>query len=139
LIAGKSPQEVHSLVLEWVTREVAQILCIDAGRILSGQSLHDLGMDSLMAVELALGLEQRFAIQMPVMMLNESPTADKVAARIVERLIGGESDAVSAEEADVEAVADIVKQHGEQLSNDDIQQMAQDARTLAQTGARLTA
>ena len=39
-----------------------------------------------MGVELALGLEKRFGIQVPAMMLNEGPTVERVTARIIERL-----------------------------------------------------
>jgi acyl carrier protein len=41
-------------------------------------------MDSLMAVELALGLEQRFGVKLPAMMLGDGMAVDRVAARLVE-------------------------------------------------------
>ncbi|HOI52322.1 MAG TPA: beta-ketoacyl reductase, partial [Azonexus sp.] len=89
LIEGKSPDEVRQLVRSLVTQEVAQTLAINPERIDAGRSLHDLGLDSLMGVELALGLEKRFGVQVPAMMLNEGPTVDRVTERIVERLGGG--------------------------------------------------
>ena len=139
LIAGKSAAEVMDIVRNLVTQEVAQILCISPDRIEPGRSLHDLGMDSLMAVELALGLEQRFGIQLPVMMLNESPTAERVTARIVEKLRGEADEAVSQESAIDSVVESIAKQHGEVLTRKEVEHMAEDARTLAQNGARLIA
>jgi len=89
LIEGKSPDEVRQLVRSLVTQEVAQTLAINPERIDAGRSLHDLGLDSLMGVELALGLEKRFGVQVPAMMLNEGPTVDRVTERIIERLAGG--------------------------------------------------
>lgn len=89
LIEGKLPDEVRQLVRSLVTQEVAQTLAINPERIDAGRSLHDLGLDSLMGVELALGLEKRFGVQVPAMMLNEGPTVDRVTDRIVERLGGG--------------------------------------------------
>lgn len=139
LIAGKSPEEVAVIVQQWVVIEVAQILAIGADRIDPTRSLHDLGLDSLMAVELALGLEQRFGIQLPVMMLNESPTAEKVTQRIVEKLLGS-SDQTDAAANTVDAmVQGITQQHGEALAAEDIQQITQDARALQKQGTRLTA
>lgn len=86
LIEGKSPGEVQALVAQLVTQEVALVLAVSPERIIAGRSLHDLGLDSLMGVELALGLEKRFGIQLPAMVLNEGPTVERVTARIIERL-----------------------------------------------------
>ena len=137
LIAGKAAEEVAAIVRNLVTQEVAQILCIGADRIEPNRSLHDLGMDSLMAVELALGLERRFGIQLPVMMLNESPTAERVTARIVEKLLGGKDD--QPENASDNLVESLVKQHGEAVSQEEIEGMAEHARALARNGTRLIA
>ena len=139
LIAGKSPEEVAVIVQQQVVTEVAQILAIGADRIDPTRSLHDLGLDSLMAVELALGLEHRFGIQLPVMMLNESPTAEKVTQRIVEKILGS-SDQTDAAANTVDAmVQGITQQHGEALAAEDIQQITQDVRALQKQGTRLTA
>lgn len=137
LIAGKTPEEVADVVRGLVVREIAQVLCIGEERIDSTRSLHDLGMDSLMAVELALGLEQRFGIRLPVMMLSDSPTADNVTARIVEKLRG---DGEATEEAQSAAlVAGLAGQHGEGMTTEEIEAVSDVARRLAQTGTRLTA
>jgi len=103
LIQGKSLPEVQMLVRQLVTQEVAQILSIAAERIDSEKSLHDLGLDSLMGVELALSLEKRFGVQIPAMMLNEGPTVERVATRIIERLTT--DDAVSESDNDLTAMA----------------------------------
>lgn len=136
LIAGRSPGEITELVRGLVVQEVAQILSVGAERIEPHRSLHDLGMDSLMAVELALGLEQRFGIQLPVMMLNDAPTVDKVSARIIEKLTGGEG--AGAPETVDALVAGLVQQHGESMSPDEIKGLADEARALTRQGARLT-
>ena len=139
LILGKTPEEVVVIVRDLVVQEVAQILCIGADRIEPQRSLHDLGMDSLMAVELALGLEQRFGIQLPVMMLNESPTAEKVTARIVEKLLGSVDDDASTVGSVDALVHDLAKQHGENVTVEEVQHIAEGARMMVQEGARLTA
>jgi phthiocerol/phenolphthiocerol synthesis type-I polyketide synthase C len=74
-----------------------------------------------------------------VMMLNESPTAEKVTRRIVDKLLGevdGEDSATNTIEA---MVHDLAKQHGESLPMEDAQQIAEDARALVQQGATVSA
>jgi acyl transferase domain-containing protein/NADP-dependent 3-hydroxy acid dehydrogenase YdfG/acyl carrier protein len=139
LILDKTSEEVVVIVRDLVIQEVAQILCIGADRIEPQRSLHDLGMDSLMAVELALGLEQRFGIQLPVMMLNESPTADKVTARIVDKLLGNADNDASSEGSVDALVQDLANQHGESVTAEDVQHIAEGARALVRQNARLTA
>ncbi len=137
LIAGKSAVEVMGIVHKFVTQEIAQILSINLDRIEPNRSLHDLGMDSLMAVELALGLEQRFSIQLPAMMLNESPTVERVTFGIVEKLLGDANDTpLSAGTVDT-LVEDIVKRHGENVTREEIESMAEDVHTMFHRGARL--
>jgi phthiocerol/phenolphthiocerol synthesis type-I polyketide synthase C len=128
MIVGKNRAEVAQVVTDMIIYEVSAILCINADRIHPRRSLNDLGMDSLMAVELALGLERRFGIQLPVMMLNESPNAEKVALRIVDQLMGEQESEIQDTEALV--VQDLVRQHGEQLSVDEMKNVMQDFSKL---------
>jgi NADPH:quinone reductase-like Zn-dependent oxidoreductase/NADP-dependent 3-hydroxy acid dehydrogenase YdfG/acyl carrier protein len=137
LIAGKSPEETAGIVRDLVARELARILCLSSDRIEHKRPLHDLGLDSLMAVELALGLERRFGIQLPVMMLNDSPTVDNIAARIVEKLTGNGEGAEEGDAADL--IAGLARQHGEDVTSEEIESLAEEARGLAETGARSSA
>ncbi|HNL96265.1 MAG TPA: SDR family NAD(P)-dependent oxidoreductase [Accumulibacter sp.] len=137
LIAGRTPAEIASIVRQLVVQEVAQVLCISPERIDANRPLNDLGMDSLMAVELALGLEQRCGIRLPTMMLSDSPTAEHVAARIVEKLSG--EGATADETQPAEVVAGLAGQHGEGATAAEIAAISDDVRRLARTGTRLTA
>lgn len=138
LAAQLSPEQLTELVQKFVREEVAQVLAISADRIDPTHSLHDLGLDSLMAVELALGLERRLGIQLPVMMLNESPTVQRVTQRIVERLLGGAGDDTAANTLDAVAQG-MAQQHGESVTVEELRQITRDARAMAKQGARLTA
>ncbi len=122
LIAGKTPAEIHGIIHQLVTQEVAQVLAIGPERIDPARSLHDLGLDSLMGVELALGLERRFGIQIPAMMLNEGPSVEKVTARIVERIQGEETGADDAA-GNVQALAN---RHGVELQAGQIERIVAD-------------
>ena len=134
-LAGKSATETAALVQALVTQQVAQTLCIAPEKIAPQVSLHELGMDSLMAVELALGLEQRFGIQLPAMMLNDAPTVQTVASRIVDKLIGAtDPSAIDTEQA---LVADLVQQHGGGMTQEQIQELTIDAQALSESGAQL--
>ena len=129
LIAGKSADEVRIIIQSLVTWEVAQVLCVGADRIDPTRSLHDLGMDSLMGVELALGLEKRFGIQLPAMMLSEGPTVERVAARIVDRVMGdGDQSEAESDDGMNSVVAKLVAQHGEDISDDEMTQLAEQVR-----------
>jgi acyl transferase domain-containing protein/acyl carrier protein len=139
LIAGKSIAEVTAILRPMVAEEVARILATDATRIDAAQPLLDLGLDSLMAVELALGLEQRFGIRLPAMMINEAPTVERVAGRIA-RMIAGETEASGdavGEPEDVAAVIDLARRHGENLEPHDIDGLLEDARRLSAIGGRV--
>lgn len=136
LLTGKTQAEIILLVQRLVTQEVAQILAIGAERINPVVSLHDLGLDSLMAVELALGLEQRLGIQLPVMMLNESPTVEKVTQRIIERMQGDANEEAPTDGAVGTLVQDLFKQHGETMTDEDVQRITEDTRALMQQDAR---
>ena len=137
LIAGKSSEEVTVLVQKLVIREVAQVLSIGADRLDPARSLHDFGLDSLMAVELAMGLEQRFGIQLPVMMLSEAPTAEKVTQHIVERLCSGADQVDATADAGGDLVQRIFQQHGESLEVEDIQQIIAGVQRLQDQGGGL--
>lgn len=132
-LAACSPSEAEARISQLVTRELAQILAIHGERIDPHRPLHDLGLDSLMAVELALALEQRLGIQLPVMLLNEAPSVHKISRRILERLQPAAPAAELREERVDEMLEVIVRQHGEEMSADERAQIVDHARTLAAT------
>ena len=90
-IKNLSPEEVAALVLELAREEVALVLNMEVGQIPLDRSLQSLGLDSLMAVELAAGLEQRTGVNLPVMLFSDSPTLEIVSQRITARLTRAKS------------------------------------------------
>jgi phthiocerol/phenolphthiocerol synthesis type-I polyketide synthase C len=126
LIAQKSPKEISRIVRNLVIQNIAQVLYIKADRIETNTSLHDMGLDSLMAVELAQGLEQSFGVQLPIMMLNESPTVDRVTSLIVEKLLGNAQD-TGADPAET-LVQGLARQHGEDITQSEIQFLIEDLK-----------
>lgn len=73
---------------EILKTEIGEILRVSADKIDAERSIYDMGLDSLMGVELIVALENRFGIRLPVMALSESPTVNKLAGRLIQLLRG---------------------------------------------------
>jgi len=138
MIAGKTRGEALRIAQELVVQEVAQVLCVAPDRVDPHRSVHDLGMDSLMAVELVMGLEKRFGLELPAMLLNEGITVEKVAARVIDRLLRTD-EPVKAEAGDrLDIVAaTLATQHGETMAADDLAKTLEQARSLEPGKVRL--
>jgi acyl transferase domain-containing protein/NADPH:quinone reductase-like Zn-dependent oxidoreductase/acyl carrier protein len=119
-------------VAELIAMEVAAILRLPPEHVGAGQALHDIGMDSLMAVELALALEKRLHVSLPPMLISENPTIARIAERVLGQLRG---DGGPAADATTELVAAMASRHGENLS--DTASLAADVRDAARQGTRL--
>jgi phthiocerol/phenolphthiocerol synthesis type-I polyketide synthase C len=105
LIAGKSRKEVSVLVQELVFIEVARTLQIRVEQIDTTLSLQDLGLDSLMAIELAR--------------LLDIPDTNDVDANTSDR------------EVQLDSIAQhMSRQHDEVVTAEDILQIAKDAEAL---------
>jgi acyl transferase domain-containing protein/acyl carrier protein len=88
MLAGRSAEEGRSLVVQMLVGEVAAILKLSADRIDPARPLADFGMDSLMAMELRLSMEQRFGITLPLLSLSDGATLSTMAARVVRSMSG---------------------------------------------------
>jgi aryl carrier-like protein len=90
-LAEARPADRHALALEYVTLQVAAVLRVSRAETLDPrQRLMDLGLDSLMALELrgrlALGLG--LAGGLPATLVFEHPTIDAVARYLVRETVG---------------------------------------------------
>ncbi len=134
LLAGKTAEEMLEIVAGLLASEVAQILQIPAERIDRSRSLYDLGMDSLMGMELVLGIEKRFGIALPVMALNEGPSIQRIA----ERLVAGLSGAETGEDAQLmDMVTSLAAQHAQDMSSEQVADTISELRQQVSQGARL--
>ena len=91
LIANLSHAEVQELVVDLLLDEIEHILRLPREKLDIEQSVFDLGMDSLMGMELVLAIEERFAVKLPVMALTEGANIQRIAERITEQLAGVDS------------------------------------------------
>jgi acyl carrier protein len=118
------PAELQSAVADLLKAEVGEILRLAPEKIDSQKSLYELGLDSLMAVELITAVDQRFGINLPVMAISEGPTIARIADRLILQLTGGEA-AADAGEADMAAqVRVLAGQHGGAIDNETLDRVA---------------
>jgi acyl carrier protein len=83
-LAGLPRDEAISLAEKLLIKHVASIVGIAPAKLAADRSLLDLGMDSLMLVELQLGLEKQFGIVIPTLELVDMTTVAKLAQRIID-------------------------------------------------------
>jgi acyl transferase domain-containing protein/Zn-dependent alcohol dehydrogenase/acyl carrier protein/short-subunit dehydrogenase len=104
---------------ELLKQEISEILRLPASKLDSQRPLQELGLDSLMSVELVVAVEDRFGIRLPVMELSESSSIAKLSVRILE-LLRGNSQAEAAPDA---MARDTLARHGVDLDSEQGQQM----------------
>jgi len=91
-LASLDPEAAMTLLKTIVAEEAATILRLPAGSIDPLRPLSEMGMDSLMAVELRLALESRLRVDLPLMSLAEGTSAASIAARLAGAVSAGSSD-----------------------------------------------
>jgi len=125
LISGLSPEATHKLIAEMLLAEVGHILRLPADKLSVDKSVFDLGMDSLMGMELVLAIEERFKVRLPVMALTEGATVSRIAEKIVAHLHPQESAAAPTEqELKQQTIAAVVKKHGSDMTDAELAQLA---------------
>lgn len=101
--------EAIALVAGTLQTQIARILHMTPDRIALDKSVLDMGMDSLMGMELGLAVEEAFEVKLSVMAIAEGASVTTLAGRIVDSIgasaeAGGEPESDAAKEA-VEALA----------------------------------
>jgi acyl carrier protein len=142
-LEGLPRAQLMPALAELVRTEIAQILRAPADRIEPSVSLFEMGMDSLMAVELATSLEVRLGIQLSAMSLSNGPTIERIAARIARQVRPGDDAAETApgEGGLAEHVRHVAAQHASEVSDAAVRELseemrAREAAALSGTGGR---
>lgn len=112
--------ELLERFVELLKLEVSEILRLPASRVDAQRPLQELGLDSLMSVELVVALEDRFGIRLPVMELSETSSLDKLSVRLLELLRGEHAPAEGSEVL----AGSVLARHGVQFSTEEIQEMS---------------
>ena len=96
-LAEATPERAEELVVAALGGIVATVLGLPADQVDADASLMDLGMDSLMGVELAMAFKEKAGIELPVTGLGAGTTVRSLARDVVVRVRGGEAAAPAVE------------------------------------------
>jgi NAD(P)-dependent dehydrogenase (short-subunit alcohol dehydrogenase family)/acyl carrier protein len=77
----------HALLLEYVQKNLAAVMALDAPELDPEESLSNLGLDSLMALELQHSLEESFGAKLPIELLMGMPTLNGFVTRLLDTLV----------------------------------------------------
>ena len=127
LLAELPDDALLATFIDMIKVEVAEILRASVDKLDTSQSMFEMGLDSLMGVELAIALEGRFGVRLPVMALSESPTIGKLAIRMIAQLRGTDgSTATSSLEppTQIQQVQQLVMQHAAGVSAESVEKFA---------------
>lgn len=127
LMESLSAEELQQACIDMLKREVAEILRMAPERLDSARSMYDMGLDSLMGVELMGALESRFSIRLPVLIISQHPTIAKLAEYIIGQLKDGEQRKKdpNAQHA-LAQVQQVSQQHGSAANAVVLEEVAQD-------------
>ncbi len=79
----------RALLLSYLQRQAAQVLRLSEADIHPERSLHEMGLDSLMAVELMTLIRTELQVELPIRALIEDPSLETLVALITEHLTLG--------------------------------------------------
>jgi acyl transferase domain-containing protein/acyl-CoA synthetase (AMP-forming)/AMP-acid ligase II/NADPH:quinone reductase-like Zn-dependent oxidoreductase/short-subunit dehydrogenase/acyl carrier protein len=77
----------HTVLLDYVQKSLAQVMSLDAPELDPEESLANLGLDSLMALELQHSLEESFHAKLPIELLLGMPTLNEFVTRLLDILV----------------------------------------------------
>lgn len=98
MIEGLDRGKAVETVAKLLAGEIARILRLPAEEVDRHRPLSEIGMDSLMALELRMAAEQRLGVDIPLMSIANGATLADIAGRVTSRVLGDDGDSgVSAE------------------------------------------
>ena len=89
-IAGLDEAGARDLVCRHLSEEVARIFRMPVADVSASRSLAELGMDSLMGLELRLAVQQRLGTDIPLAAMAGNQTLSETASRIARTLRSGQ-------------------------------------------------
>ncbi len=92
-IGALTPAERHRRILQHLQRRAAHVLGADAALVEPDAGLFQLGMNSVMAVELAKSLQADFGVALPTTVVFENATVRALGAAVAAAVFGDAEDA----------------------------------------------
>ena len=99
LLVELQPDERLEMLTQLIAEQVAKILRISASKLDVNRSLLEMGIDSLMGVEMQMSIEKQFGVEIPTMELMGGISIAQIAGRIHDGIMA-DAPAVPATEAD---------------------------------------
>ncbi|NRG18484.1 SDR family NAD(P)-dependent oxidoreductase [Rhizobiales bacterium] len=90
MVENLSEKEASKLVADLLAKEVGKILRVSAEEIDARKPLSDIGMDSLMALELRMAAERQLGVDIPLMSLANGTTLADISAKVLAGVKGSE-------------------------------------------------
>ena len=121
ILKSMSSAEAQTLIAGQLAEEIAKILRISTDKLATDKSIFELGMDSLMGMELILAVEEKFGVRLPVMALTEGTTINKIAERISNQILTSDVEIVTSVQT---LITETAAKHGQTMSAEQIEQLA---------------
>lgn len=106
MLTGHDDAEAESLILGLLIEEMASVMRLPVERVDPARPLAEVGMDSLMAVELRLGMESRFGMSLPLFALSDTTTPQSLAGVLARSVRGDRQEAPAAT-----VLEDVLRRH----------------------------
>lgn len=104
-LMAMSDEELTQTVLALLKSELASILMTSEEKLDINRSMYDMGLDSLMGVELMSAIESRLGVTVSVMALSETPTLAKLSERLATQIKGED------QSSEDDMAAQVARQH----------------------------
>lgn len=109
LVGGKSPVEAEQAIFELVAAEIAATLRIPLREVAATRAVREIGIDSLMAMELGMNFQQKTGFDLPLSNLPDSATVGDISRKLYRRVVS--STARRAHTADNDIVERLAARH----------------------------
>ncbi|MCG5475933.1 MAG: polyketide synthase [Sinorhizobium fredii] len=110
MIEGKSPQEAEDILFDLVAGEIAAILRVAKDTVTRSKILKEIGLDSLMAVELGISFQQNTGFDMPLSGVADNTTVGDVARKLHEK-VSKRDQSDDGEAGDDKLVTELTQRH----------------------------
>jgi phthiocerol/phenolphthiocerol synthesis type-I polyketide synthase C len=125
--------ELEKALVDVLRQAIGEILRIAPERLDADRPVQDMGMDSMMGVELASALEARLGINLPVMAISEGSSIARLARRIGQQMRPTDEPqgtapqpAREAQQQVLQQVQHVARQHAGDLSADALHEFSAD-------------
>jgi acyl carrier protein len=113
LISGKSREEASGLLHTFLAAEIASILKVAEDSIRSDKALKDIGLDSLMAMELGASFQQKTGIDIPFSGMGEGATIGDIVQKLYDKVTSSTSTEARAAGQEMSSVlTTLTEKHG---------------------------